>query len=65
MQIISARILDSTHLELSQPIDALPGDVVQISVSAPADDEGKLWREAALLHLMNSYADEDAVYDDL
>jgi hypothetical protein len=32
MEIISAKILDSTHLELSQPISAEPGKRIQISI---------------------------------
>ena len=65
MRVISATILDSTHLELSQPIDASPGDVIQISLPASADDEMATWQVAAKKHLLDAYADEDAVYDEL
>jgi len=65
MRVISAKILDATHLELSQPLDASPGDVIQISLATEADDEMSLWRDAAKQHLLNAYADEDAVYDEL
>jgi hypothetical protein len=65
MRVISAKILDATHLELSQPLEASPGDVIQISVPSETDDEMAAWREAAMQHLLDAYADEDAVYDEL
>jgi hypothetical protein len=65
MRLISAKILDATHLELSQPLDASPGEVIQISLPTETDDEMAVWREAAQKHLLDAYADEDAVYDEL
>lgn len=65
MRLISAKILDSTHLELSQPLDALPGEVIQISLPSEKEDEMAIWREAAKQQLLDAYADEDAIYDDL
>jgi hypothetical protein len=65
MRVISATILDATHLELSQPLDASPGEVIDISVPSETDDEMAVWREAAKRHLLDAYADEDAVYDEL
>ena len=65
MRVISATILDSTHLELSQPLDASPGDVIQISLPTEAGDEMAPWRDAAKQHLLDAYADEDAVYDEI
>ena len=65
MRVISAKILDATHLELSQPLDVSPGDVIDISVPSETDDEMAAWREAAKRHLLDAYADEDAVYDEL
>jgi hypothetical protein len=56
--------LDATHLELSQPLDASPGDVIQISLPAE-EDEMAVWREAGKRHLLDAYADEDAIYDEL
>lgn len=64
MRIISATILDSTHLELSQPLEAAPGEVIQISLPE-ADEDAATWREAARQRLLDAYADEDAVYDEL
>jgi hypothetical protein len=34
MHVISAKIIDSTHLELSQPLNAAPGQIIQISLAA-------------------------------
>ena len=64
MRVISATILDSTHLELSQPLDASPGDVIQISLPTEAGDEMAPY-DAAKQHLLDAYADEDAVYDEI
>ena len=65
MKVISAKILDATHLELSQPLEAAPGDVIDISVPGEPDDEMAVWRDAAKQHLLDAYADEDAIYDEL
>ncbi len=65
MRVISAKILDSTHLELSQPLEASPGDVIEISLASETDDEMAVWRDAVKQHLLDAYADEDAVYDEL
>jgi hypothetical protein len=65
MRVISAKILDSTHLELSQPLEASPGDLIQISLTSDSDDELAVWRDAAKQHLLDAYADEDAIYDEL
>jgi hypothetical protein len=65
MRVISAKILDPTHLELSQPLEASPGDVIQISLPSELDDETTVWRDAGKQHLLDAYADEDAVYDEL
>jgi hypothetical protein len=65
MRITSATILDPTHLELSQPLDASPGDVIQITVASERDDEMAVWRDAAKQHLLSAYADEDAIYDEI
>jgi len=65
MRVISAKILDATHLELSQPLEAAPGDVIEISLLTDADDEMAVWRDAGKQHMLNAYDDEDAVYDEL
>ena len=65
MTVISAKVLDATHLELSQPLAASPGDVIEISLPSETDDEMAVWRDAAKQHLLDAYADEDAIYDEL
>jgi hypothetical protein len=65
MRVITAKILDATHLELSQPLDARPGDVIEISLPSERDDELTLWQDAAKRHLLDAYSEEDAVYDQL
>ncbi len=65
MREISAKILDPTHLELSQPLKAAPGDIIKISVAYESDEEMAVWREATMKHLLDSYANEDAIYDEL
>ena len=64
MRIITAKILDSTHLELSQPILAKPGESIQISIP-DEDEDDRLWREAAKKHFLEAYDDEDGIYDKL
>ncbi len=63
MRLISAKIIDRTHLELSQPIGAEPGVTIEISV--PEDgDEMREWHELAKRNALTAYADEDSVYDE-
>jgi hypothetical protein len=65
MRFITAKILDPTHLELSQPLEASPGDTIQISLFSETEDEMAVWRDMAKQHLLDAYADEDAIYDEL
>jgi len=64
MKVITAKILDATHLELSQQIAAQPGKLIQISIP-DGKEEGKLWQELAITHFQKAYAAEDAIYDEL
>lgn len=64
MKIVKAKILDERHLELSQPISAKPGEFIMISI-ADEEEEDQLWREAAKKHFLESYDDQDSIYDDL
>jgi hypothetical protein len=64
MRVISAKIIDKTHLELSQPIAAEPGATIEISIPDDAD-EMRDWRELARHNALTAYADEDSVYDEL
>ena len=64
MKLIKAKILDETHLELSQPIAAQPGDEIVISIPDEHEEEDA-WRGAAREHFMEAYDDQDAIYDEL
>jgi hypothetical protein len=65
MRVISATILDPTHLELSQPLEGAPGAVIQITLPSETDEEMNLWHQASMQQLLSAYSDEDAVYDEL
>ncbi len=65
MRTIDAKILDPTHLELSQPLDAVPGEVIRITLASSDKDEMEMWREASRQHLLDAYGEEDAIYDEL
>jgi hypothetical protein len=60
-----ARVLDAKHLELSQQLEASPGDVIQILISSEPEDEFGEWCNTAKQHFLDAYADEDAIYDEL
>jgi len=62
MNLIKAKILDGTHLELSEPIIAEPGESILITI---IDGEQTLWYEAAEKHFLEAYDDGDAIYDNL
>lgn len=63
MKTIKARIVDPTHLELSQPVSARLGNDILISIPEPGDAEEAAWRDAASRHLLQAYDDQDAIYD--
>jgi hypothetical protein len=63
MKTISAKVLDPTHLELSQPISAKEGDLIEISISVDEDD--RFWKAAATQGFLSSYDPADAIYDRL
>lgn len=64
MKLINAKILDSTHLELSKPISLKPGINIEISVPDENDDD-KVWKKSAKNHFLESYDEEDSIYDNL
>ncbi len=63
MKIISAKVLDPTHLELSQPIAAKEGDLIEIS--NPIDEDEQLWKAAAEQKFLSAYDPADTIYDSL
>jgi hypothetical protein len=64
MGTISARVIDPTHLELSQPIDLPPGESIEIAVPEPGEDERE-WRDEGQRRLLEAYDPGDAAYDAL
>ncbi len=63
MKIITAKVLDPTHLELSQPIPAKEGDLIEISIPTYQDEQ--LWKVAAEQSFLSAYDPADAIYDSL
>jgi hypothetical protein len=63
-QIIKAKIIDSLHLELNQPIALAPGQIIEIFI-ANENDETTVWRDATKNHFLNAYDEQDAIYDTL
>jgi hypothetical protein len=61
VKVITARVLDPTHLELSQPIPAKEGDLIEISI--PSDKDEQLWKAAAEQNFLLAYDPADAIYD--
>ncbi|ETX02951.1 MAG: hypothetical protein ETSY2_34460 [Candidatus Entotheonella gemina] len=64
MKVISAKILDATHLELSEPIAVPPGATIEISIPDERE-EAQEWQEAARAHFLDAYDEQDSLSDDL
>jgi hypothetical protein len=64
MKTINAKVLDATHLELSQPIPARVDDVIQISIP-DEDEDDRLWKVAASQKFLSAYDAADSIYDNL
>jgi hypothetical protein len=64
MIILRARVVDSTHLELSEPIEASEGRSVLVSIteSAETDAEREEWLGASELGLQKAYGDSEPDY---
>jgi hypothetical protein len=60
MKIITATVLDATHLELRQPLSVEPGKSIQLYLPEDGEDE-TAWRELARERFAAAYADEDAI----
>lgn len=63
MKTLEARVLDSTHLELSEPLTTARGERVRIVVSEESADT--LWHQAVQQSFLDAYADQDQIYHDL
>ena len=64
MRTIRAKIVDSRHLELVEPLPSGLGPYVELTL-VDRDEAEAGWSEMALRHFEDAYAPEDAIYDDL
>ena len=64
MKILTATLVDPTHVELSQPLAMPLGASLQLAIPEEGDEE-HLWRDAAKQHCLDAYSEQDAIYDDL
>ena len=64
MVLVSAKVLDSTHLELSKPIVARKGLTVLVSVAEPgeADIERQQWLAVSAQSLCTAYGGSEPDY---
>ena len=64
MVILKAKVVDSTHLELAEPIDACQGRSVLVSVaeSPEADTDRQQWLAASESFLLKTYGDSEPDY---
>ena len=62
MKMLKAIILDSTHLELKQPISAQKGILIKIYIP-DEKDEDIIWKESGEKHFLESYDTQDDIYD--
>jgi hypothetical protein len=62
--IVRARVVDSTDLELAQPLAATQGEEIPISIAEPGDDdtERQEWIAASLANLSRAYGDSEPDY---
>jgi hypothetical protein len=65
MKVLTAKILEATHLELTQPIPFPTRDGSTIQISIPDLGEQQLWLEASTEHFAEAYDEQDAIYDKL
>ncbi len=66
MKFIEAKVVDSTHLELSKPISKQQGQIVHVSVadSAGDEDERREWLSTSASNLNRAYGDSEPEYTD-
>jgi len=64
MVVVKAKVVDSTHLELSQPIAAPGGETVLVSVaeSGEQDDERVQWVATSAEALRSAYGESEPDY---
>ncbi len=64
MELVQAKVLDSTHLELAKPIAAAQGGSVYVVVgeSANTDAEKEQWVKSSAQSLGSAYGDAEPEY---
>lgn len=62
--LVEARVMDSTHLELTKPIAASRGSTVFVSVAEPVeqDIERRQWLAASSTALQAAFGDSEPEY---
>lgn len=64
MVLVEAKVMDSTHLELSRPIKASRGGTVFVSVAETADQDAdrQQWLAQSAASLSAAYGDSEPDY---
>jgi hypothetical protein len=64
MVVVSAKIIDATHLELAKPIAASYGKAVRVFIAEAdeEDNEYKQWLAFSLDGLQSAYGDSEPEY---
>lgn len=64
MELFEAKVMDSTHLELSRPITAGRGRKVLVTVSVvdDTDEERRQWGAVSAASLQAAYGDSEPDY---
>ena len=64
MVLVEAKVMDSTHLELSRPIKTTRGRTVLVSVADPTekDAERRQWLAGSAASLQTAYGDSEPEY---
>jgi hypothetical protein len=64
MMLYEAKVVDSTHLELSRPIAVCLGKSVVVAVAEPAERDMERWQwiEAGTTGLQTAYDDAEPEY---
>jgi hypothetical protein len=64
MEVREAQVVDSTHLELAQPIQARPGAKVLVAIGTPElmAEEHEAWIQMSTQRLASAYAPNEPEY---
>ncbi len=64
MTVLEARMIDATHLELSEPVDLPPGRKLVVSVVEADESSGERqrWLAASEAGLQDAYGDSEPDY---